>query len=85
MPAQFSISKLLAAIGLGALAYFFALYALHPTASVFDHWDSLEVDNIIAGVIAACCFAAILWRLLQGGGIDDEVTRMRDVADEIDD
>ena len=84
MSARFSILKLLCATGLGALAYLFALYALRPHTPALDHWNQLEPDNIIAGMIAACCFAAILWRLMQGGEIGEEVSRMGDVADDID-
>jgi len=70
--------QVLVAAAIGTVSYLLLLPELRPSASGFQFlWT--EPADIFALAVAAVIFAAVLWRLLRGARIKDEVDRVLDI------
>jgi H+/gluconate symporter-like permease len=74
-----AIPRALVAALIAGIGYLVSLYALRPGQPAFDHVFVGALANYIALGMAVLLFGAIFWRLMTGGGVEEEISKLGDV------
>lgn len=74
-----AIPRAIVAAIVAGIGYLVSLYAFRPGQSVFDDLFAGALANYLALGMAVVLFGAVFWRLMAGGGIGAEISKLGDI------
>lgn len=74
-----AIPRAIVAGFIAGIGYLVCLYAFRPGQPVFDDVVAGALANYLALGMAVLIFGAVFWRLMTGGGVEQEIGKLGDI------
>ena len=74
-----AIPRAIVAACIASIGYLVSLYAFRPGQSVFDDLFVGTLANYLALGMAVVLFGAVFWRLMTGGGLGAEISKLGNI------